>query len=290
MDKPKIGIIGGSGLEKIDGLQKLHLARIRTPFGPPADKYIIGNLAGKTIAFLPRHGKGHWLAPAGINFRANIWGFKKLGVERLIAVSAVGSMKPRIAPGDIVLIDQFFNHTKKRINSFFDNGLVGHISFANPVCKVLSDILYKTGRNIGCRVHKGGTYLCIEGPQFSTKAESNIYRKWGIDVIGMTNIPEASLAREAEICYATIALVTDYDCWKETESNVTVEIVVKRLKELVEKAKTIIKKAIPLIPDQRDCECSRALENTIITAPESISPQKRKDLEIIIGKYLTDDR
>jgi len=286
MDEIKIGVIGGTCLGKIEGLRNIKSVKVATPFGSPSDEYTIGELAGKKIAFLSRHGKGHQIPPAEINFRANIYGFKKLGVKRLISISAVGSMKEKIKIGEVVLVDQFFDQTKQRASSFFGNGLVGHISFANPVCPVVNNVLYEAGKSVGCKVRKGGVYLCIEGPQFSTRGESNIYRQWGVDVVGMTNIPEAKLAREAEICYATLALVTDYDCWHKAEKAVTVELVMQRLKNLEKKANLIIKKGIPLIPEKRECECSRALENAIITAPEFISPRKRKDLEIIIGKYL----
>ena len=236
-----IGVIGGSGLYEMEGITKVKEIKIKTPFGNPSDAYIVGKLGDVKMVFLPRHGRGHKLLPSELNYRANIFGMKKLGVEQIISVSAVGSMRKDIKPGHIVVVDQFFDRTKGRISSFFGNGIAGHVEFADPVCSNLSNILYKSGKNIGATIHKGGTYICIEGPHFSTRAESNIYRKWGVDVIGMTNIPEAKLAREAEICYATLALSTDYDCWHETEESVTIEMILDTLKKNVATAKAIIK-------------------------------------------------
>ena len=292
MEKVDVGIIGGSGLYEIKGWKAESSASIETPFGKPSGEYIIGELEGKRVAFLPRHGKGHRISPSEINFLANIYGFKKLGVEQIISVSAVGSMNEEIAPGDVVIIDQFFDRTKLRPVTFFKDGIVGHIGFSDPICPVLSNILYESGKKKGYRTHKGGTYICIEGPQFSTRAESRVYRQWGVDVIGMTNIPEAKLAREAEICYSTICMVTDYDCWHETEETVSVEGVIKILMENVEKAKEIIRTSIPMIESQRRCECSRALECAVITSPKHISLEARKRLELLLGKYWqkTDNR
>ncbi|GAG25526.1 unnamed protein product, partial [marine sediment metagenome] len=220
MTRAKIGVIGGSGLYEMKGLKVIEKIKLNTPFGNPSDSFLIGSLDEVDVVFLPRHGTGHRILPSELNFRANIYGMKELGVEWIMSVSAVGSMKENFYPGDIVIPDQFFDRTKKRINTFFGDGIVAHVPFADPVCPDLSSILFKAGKGIGAKIHKGGTYLCIEGPQFSTRAESKIYRKWGVDIIGMTNIPEAKLAREAEICYATVALVTDFDCWHESEEDV----------------------------------------------------------------------
>lgn len=286
MQKCEIGIIGGSGLYDIEGIKNLDSVRIKTPFGESSDEYTIGQLNGRRIAFLPRHGRGHLLTPSEINFRANIYGFKKLGVEQIISISAVGSMQKNLHPGDLVVIDQFFDRTSKRISTFFGNGVVAHVSMADPVCPVLSEQLLKTAKKLNYKVHKGGTYICMEGPQFSTRAESEIYRQWGVDVIGMTNIPEAKLAREAEICYATLALVTDYDCWRLSEESVTADEVIRVLLENVSKAKQIIREFVAHLPETTSCGCQKALENAIMTAKDKISPQIKKNLDIIIGKYL----
>jgi 5'-methylthioadenosine phosphorylase len=282
----EIGVIGGSGHYEMEGIKNLREKRINTPFGPPSDKYILGTLNGVKLAFLPRHGRGHRIMPTEINFRANIYGMKALGVERIISVSAVGSMKEEIIPGDIVIPDQFYDHTKQRKSTFFGEGIVGHAAMADPVCNELASILYEAGKRIGAKIHKGGTYLCIEGPQFSTRAESMIYRQWGVDVIGMTNIQEAKLAREAEICYSTIALATDYDCWHEHAEDVTVEIVVAILKKNVDTAKEIIKEAVGMLNKERRCPCPKALENAIITDSKAISEETRARLGLLIGKYI----
>src|SRR3989337_4525519 len=242
-----IGVIGGSGLYDMAGLTDIKEVAVKTPFGDPSSEFITGQLGGVNLVFLPRHGRGHVLLPSEINYRANIYGMKKLGVEWLISVSAVGSMKEEIAPGHIVIVDQFFDRTSKRVSTFFGNGITGHVEFGEPGCGNLSGVLYDAAKKTGATVHKGGTYICIEGPQFSTKAESLTYRKWGVDVIGMTNIPEAKLAREAEICYATVALSTDYDCWHETEESVTLEAIMSTIKANVAMAKDIIRKAVPAI-------------------------------------------
>ncbi|MEE9614679.1 MAG: MTAP family purine nucleoside phosphorylase, partial [Thermodesulfobacteriota bacterium] len=239
------------------------------------------------MVFLPRHGRGHRLSPTEINYRANVYGMKKLGVERLISVSAVGSMREDIEPGHIVVVDQFYDNTKRRVSSFFDGGVVGHVEFADPVCGELASALFDAARAVGATVHKGGTYLCMEGPQFSTRAESNIYRKWGVDVIGMTNMPEAKLAREAEICYATLALSTDYDCWHESEESVTVEMIIATLKKNVSTARSIIKEAVPALAATSGCGCADALKCAVITDPKAIPDKARKDLDLLIGKYLT---
>ena len=282
----KIGVIGGSGLYEMEDLKNIKEVKVKTPFGEPSDKYILGKLEGRDMVFLPRHGKGHRILPHEINFRANIYGMKKLGVEWIISVSAVGSMKEKIKPGDIVIPDQFFDRTKSRPSSFFGNGIAGHIQFADPVCHALNSTVYKAAKEAGATVHKGGTYICMEGPQFSTRGESLIYRKWGVDIIGMTNIPEAKLAREAEICYATIALATDYDCWHEEEEGVTIDAVLDIIRKNVKMAQNIIKNAVKKIKDKRECGCPEAAKYAIITAKDKIPAKIKKDLGLIFGKYL----
>ena len=283
----KIGIIGGSGLYDMEELQNVEELEINTPFGKPSDKYITGTLSEKEVVFLPRHGRGHKFSPSEINYCANIYGMKKLGVEWIISVGAVGSLKDNIHPLDIVIPDQFFDRTNQgRKCSFFGDGVVAHISFANPVCPDLNKILYETGKGIGLTVHNRGTYLNMEGPAFSTKAESFFYRKMGFDVIGMTNLLEAKLAREAEICYGAMAMVTDYDCWHETEEIVSINTIVANLNKNSENAKRIIKAAIREIPSERKCECANALASAIITDRNIISQQAKNKLNIIAGKYL----
>jgi len=284
--EPVIGIIGGSGLYEMEGLTHLREERVPTPFGDPSDAYMLGRLEGRPVAFLARHGRGHRLLPSELNFRANIYGFKTLGVQWIISASAVGSMREAIRPADIVIPDQFFDRTKARASTFFGDGLVAHVSFADPVCPQLSDHLSRAGREAGATVHRGGTYLCIEGPQFSTRAESRIYRGWGVDVIGMTNLQEAKLSREAEICYATMALVTDYDVWHETEGDVSVEKVVAILHKNVATAKAIIRRVLPMIQGDRSCVCAHALKDAIITAPEAIAEAAKQRLWPLVGKYL----
>jgi len=287
MLKTRIGVIGGSGLYDITEFKKLDEIKIKTPFGQPSDKIIIGKFGdSENIAFLPRHGKGHRLLPTEVNSKANIWALKYLGVERIIAVSAVGSLKEEIRPGDVVIPDQIIDRTKSRPNSFFGNGIVGHVAFAEPFCPELRNLLYDTAKNLNFKVHPKGTYVCMEGPLFSTKAESNLYRSWNADLIGMTSLPEAKLAREAEICYATIALPTDYDCWYETEETVSVELVVQRLNENIKKAKEIIKNVINKIPIERNCICKNAAENAIMTDPKYINKKTFKKLKLFYGKYL----
>ncbi len=281
-----IGVIGGSGLYEIEGLTNIRKVRIATPFGKPSDEYIIGTLFDRRVAFLPRHGKGHRVMPTDINYRANIFGMKKLGVERIISVSAVGSMKEEIRPGDIVIPDQFYDHTKHRRSTFFGNGVVAHVGMAEPVCGDLCKTLTGAGARAGARVHEGGTYICMEGPQFSTRAESLVYRRWGVDVIGMTNATEAKLAREAEICYSTIALATDYDCWHHSEEAVTVEAVLEVMKHNIETSKTIIQHAVQMLPENRVCGCGTALQYAIMTPEKLIPARTKKDLGPIIGKYL----
>ncbi len=284
--KIKIGVIGGSGLYEMEGLTNVTAMKVSTPFGKPSDDYIVGTLFGRRVAFLPRHGRGHRIMPTDINYRANIYGMKKIGVERIISVSAVGSMKEEIKPGHIVVPDQFYDHTKHRRSTFFGNGIVAHLGMAEPVCPDLSAILTAAGDKTGATVHRGGTYLCMEGPQFSTRAESLIYRTWDVDVIGMTNATEAKLAREAEICYSTIALATDYDCWHHSEEDVTVEAVLEVMKKNIETSKAMIREAVKILSDVRPCSCGDALRNTIMT-PEKLVPLKiKKDLAPIIDKYL----
>ena len=282
-----IGVIGGSGLYEMEGLTGVREVTLHTPFGEPSDAYITGSLGGIEMVFLPRHGRGHRFLPTEVNYRANIYGMKKLGVDRVISVSAVGSMKEEIEPGHIVIPDQFYDLTKHRKSTFFGDGVVAHVGFADPVCHDLFETLADAGKKAGATVHKGGTYICMEGPQFSTRAESRIYRKWGVDVIGMTNATEAKLAREAEICYATLALSTDYDCWHDTEEDVTVEAVIAVLMKNVETAKKIIKEAVTMMPAKIGCQCSEALKNAIMTKAELIPEKTKKDLDLIIGKYIS---
>jgi 5'-methylthioadenosine phosphorylase len=285
-EKVAIGVIGGSGLYEMEGLTKIRTVRIATPFGKPSDEYIIGTLHGKRVAFLPRHGRGHRIMPTDINYRANIYGMKKLGVERIISVSAVGSMREEIKPGDIVIPDQFYDHTKHRRSTFFGNGVVAHVGMADPVCGDLCKVLIEAGARAGAMVHEGGTYLCMEGPQFSTRAESLIYRQWGVNVIGMRNATEAKLAREAEICYSTIALATDYDCWHQSEESVTVEAVLEVMKHNIETSKAMIKEAVQRLSEKHSCNCGTALQYAIMTPGKLIPAKTKKDLAPIIGKYL----
>jgi 5'-methylthioadenosine phosphorylase len=281
-----VGVIGGSGLYEMEGLEDVQTISLNTPFGEPSDSFIVGRLEGVKIAFLPRHGRGHRISPSSLNFRANIYGMKMLGVQWIIGVSAVGSMKESIHPGDMVIPNQFIDRTMGRPNTFFSEGIVGHISFADPVCPVLSQILFQAGKEVGATVQKDGTYLCIEGPQFSTRAESRLYRTWGVDIIGMTNIPEAKLAREAEICYATIAFATDYDCWHQEAGDVSIGEVLRILAQSTKIAKSAIRNAVKHLPEKRECICATALKYALITGKKMIPEKTRKDLELIIGKYL----
>ncbi len=287
MAEPRIGIIGGSGLYEMAGLTVVREERVETPFGPPSDAYVLGRLEGRPVAFLARHGRGHRLLPSELNFRANIYGFKALGAEWILSASAVGSMREDVKPRDILIPDQFFDRTSARPSTFFGDGLVVHVAFADPTCPALGDLLYRAAREEGATVHRGGTYLCIEGPQFSTRAESRIYRTWGVDVIGMTNLQEAKLAREAEICYATMALVTDYDVWHETEEDVSVEAVVAILLENAAMAKAILRRAVRAIPAARTCPCRDALRDAIITARDRIPAATRERLRLLVAKYLS---
>lgn len=286
MEEQMIGIIGGSGLYNIEGIKDVKPVFIDTPFGKPSDSFTVGTLEGRKVAFLPRHGKGHTILPSELNFRANIYAMKQLGVTHIIAVSAVGSMKEEIQPLDIVIPDQFFDRTRGRMSTFFGEGIVGHVSFADPVCNVLADTLFNATQSVGARVHKGGTYLCMEGPLFSTRAESNVYRQWGMSVIGMTNLQEAKLAREAEICYSTLAMATDYDCWHVSEETVTLEMIIGNLSKNAETAKQILKAAIPKIEQKRSCACTTAVQNAIVTHKDLIPGSTKKKLDIIFGKYL----
>jgi 5'-methylthioadenosine phosphorylase len=287
MEQMTIGVIGGSGLYEIEGLTDIEEVRLETPFGDPSDSFITGMLDGIKMVFLPRHGRGHRLLPSEVPFRANIYGMKKLGVQRIISVSAVGSMKEEIVPGHIVIPDQFFDRTQgKRASTFFGQGVTGHVQFADPVCSELSGVLFAAGQRAGATVHQGGTYICIEGPNFSTRAESMIYRSWGVDIIGMTNLPEARLAREAEICYGTVALATDYDCWHDTHEDVSVETVLEIIKQNVAMARNIIKYAARALSKAPQCGCGDSLKYAIMTDRSLIPEQTRKDLEPILGKYL----
>ncbi|GJQ24120.1 methylthioadenosine phosphorylase [Candidatus Brocadia sapporoensis] len=286
MKEQTIGIIGGSGLYNIEGIKEVKSISVDTPFGKPSDNFTVGILEGRKVAFLPRHGKGHTILPSELNFRANIYGMKKLGAEHIIAVSAVGSMKEEIKPLDMVIPDQFFDRTRGRISTFFGEGIVGHVSFADPVCSTLANSLWNAAKSIGVHVHKGGTYLCMEGPLFSTRAESQVYRQWGVSVIGMTNLQEAKLAREAEICYSTLAMVTDYDCWHVSEEAVTLEMIIGNLNKNTETAKRILKAVIPKIEQKRTCTCTTAVQDAIVTHKDLIPESTKKKLDIIFGKYL----
>jgi 5'-methylthioadenosine phosphorylase len=282
----QIGIIGGSGLYDMAELTDREEISLTTPFGDPSGPYVLATLAGKRVAFLARHGAGHRIMPSELNFRANIYGFKTLGVERILSASAVGSLKEEYPPLDIVVPDQFFDRTRGRISTFFGDGIVAHVGFAHPVCGELSCMAYEAAKIVGAGVHMGGTYVCMEGPQFSTLAESKLYRSWGMDVIGMTNLQEAKLAREAEICYATLALVTDYDCWHPDHDSVSVELIVANLMQNARTAQRIIAEAVTRMPAARCCACGSALATAIITRPDAIPARIKQDLAPIIGKYV----
>lgn len=287
LPRVEIGILGGTGLYEIEGIEDVEEIKLETPLGNPSDAYITGSLEGKRVAFLSRHGRGHRVLPFEINYRANICGFKMLGAERIISVNSVGSLKEEIKPRDIVFSDQFFDRTRRK-SSFFGEGIAAHMSFAQPVCPELSGVLFSTGKELELRVHQGGTYICIDGPAFSSKAESNIYRSWGCGVIGMTSATEAKLSREAEICYATMNLVTDYDAWHALEEPVTIEMILENMRLNIDSAKAIIKKAVGTLSVQRssECECARALKNCIITDPDLIPEDIKDKLRFIIGKYI----
>jgi len=284
---PRIGIIGGSGLYSMPGFTGQHEVRVETPFGEPSDPYVVGELEGKTVAFLARHGRGHRISPSELNFRANIYGFKKLGVEWILSLSAVGSLKEEHKPRDFVIPDQFVDRTRGRVSTFFGEGLVAHVSFADPVCPHVAKLLYNASVESGVKATLGGTYLCMEGPAFSTKAESNLYRSWGMDVIGMTNLQEAKLAREAEICYATVAMVTDYDCWHAEHAAVTVADIIQNLNANAANAAQVVRGAVRnLRLEARTCDCSHALAHALITDPKTVPEATRRKLELLVGKYL----
>jgi 5'-methylthioadenosine phosphorylase len=286
MPEIAVGIIGGSGLYDMAELTDREERRVSTPFGEPSAPYVIGTLRGKRVAFLARHGAGHRFMPSELNFRANIFGFKSLGAEYLLSASAVGSLKEEYRPLDLVIPDQFFDRTKGRVSTFFGSGLVVHVGFAHPFCGPLSAIALDAAQRAQATVHRGGTYVCMEGPQFSTLAESRLYRSWGMDVIGMTNLQEAKLAREAEMCYTTIALVTDYDCWHPDHDQVTVDMIVANLVQNAKTAQQVIAGAVERLPFARTCECASALKHAIITRPEAIPAALKKDLAALIGKYV----
>ena len=287
MQQAEIGIIGGSGLYHMPGFSDVHEVKQSTPFGDPSDAYVLGNLEGRKVAFLARHARGHRLLPSELNFRANIYGFKQLGVERIISVSAVGSLKEEHKPLEFVIPDQFFDRTRHRVDTFFGDGIAAHVSFGDPVCGEMANVVADACTNAGVVGKLGGTYLCMEGPQFSTKAESNVYRKLGMDVIGMTNLQEAKLAREAEICYVTIAMVTDYDCWHPHHDSVTVDQVVSVLLKNAEHACQVVKHAVAAMPKTRSCKCGSALANAIITDRDKIPAATKEKLKLILGKYLS---
>jgi 5'-methylthioadenosine phosphorylase len=290
MSETAIGVIGGSGLYDMEGLEQVERIRVETPFGDPSDEYVTGMLHGVKMVFLPRHGRGHRFLPSEVNYRANIFGMKKLGVERIISVSAVGSLKDAIAPGHIVIPDQFIDRTKGvRRDTFFGDGIVAHAGFADPVCHTLSETLYSAATRAGATVHKGGSYICMEGPAFSTRAESFSYLALGASVIGMTNLTEAKLAREAEICYGIIALSTDYDCWHDSHDDVTVEAIIKIIQQNVAMAKNIIRNAVSEIGGVRTCQCGSAMQYAVITDKSVIPEETKRKLEPIIGKYLYEE-
>ena len=283
--KAEIGIIGGSGLYHMPGFEAQEEAVVETPFGEPSDNYVLGTLAGRKVAFLARHGRGHRISPSELNFRANIYGMKLLGVERILSLSAVGSLKEEHRPLDFVIPDQFFDRTRGRVSTFFGEGLVAHISFADPVCPDLSEVVAGACQTAGVKATRGGTYLCMEGPAFSTKAESNVYRSWGMDVIGMTNLQEAKLAREAEICYVTAAMVTDYDCWHPEHDAVTVNDIIANLVKNAENACRMVAAAVAAMPTARKCKCGSALSHALITDRKSVPETTRRKLGILIEKY-----
>jgi 5'-methylthioadenosine phosphorylase len=285
MDQVKIGVIGGSGLYDMENLTDRSEVEISTPFGAPSDAFVIGTLEGERVAFLARHGRGHRILPSELNFRANIYAMKVLGVQRILSASAVGSLKAELAPLDIVLPDQFIDRTRGRISTFFGGGLVAHVSFADPVCPELIERVYEAALAAGIGAKKGGTYVCMEGPAFSTRAESNLYRSWGMDLIGMTNLQEAKLAREAEICYATLALVTDYDCWHEEHDSVTVEMIISNLQQNSRNAQMILRETVRRLPQERNCKCGQALRHALITERSRIPAATVEKLRPIIGKY-----
>jgi 5'-methylthioadenosine phosphorylase len=287
MPQAKIGVIGGTGLYDIEGMTDIEEVDITTPFGKPSDAITIGKLEGVGIAFLPRHGKGHRILPTELPVRANIYALKSLGVEHIIAINSAGSFKLEVKPGDLVILDQLIDRTRSRVNSFFGDGIAAHIPFAEPFCPVLSQILYQAAQGVGASVHPRGTCIVMEGAAFSTRAESRLYKSWGADVIGMTALPEAKLAREAEICYAVVACVTDYDSWHERTEPVTIDVILRVQHQNIDAAKQIIKLAVSRIPQRRDCECATALKTAFVTDPAAMPAEQKKKLDLIIGKYLT---
>lgn len=286
MQQAEIGIIGGSGLYSMPGLSDVHEERVSTPFGDPSDAFILGELEGRKVAFLARHGRGHRILPSELNFRANIYAMKKLGVERILSISAVGSLKEEHKPGEFLMPDQFIDRTHHRIATFFGEGLVGHVTFGDPVCATVAGVFSAACRSEGVNSKPRGTYVCMEGPQFSTRAESNLYRSWGADVIGMTNLQEAKLAREAEICYATAAMITDYDCWHPEHDSVTVEQIVAVLNQNAANACRVIKAAVAAMPHERKCACGSALKFALLTSPDAVPAATRDKLDLLVGKYL----
>jgi len=286
LQQAEIGIIGGSGLYSMPGLTGVHEERVSTPFGDPSDAFMLGDLEGHKVAFLARHGRGHRILPSELNFRANIYALKKLGVERIVSVSAVGSLKEEHKPGDFVIPDQFIDRTFHRVSTFFGDGVVGHVAFGDPVCATVAKTIVDACRKEGVLARPSGTYVCMEGPQFSTRAESNLYRSWGADVIGMTNLQEAKLAREAEICYATAAMVTDYDCWRPGHDDVTIDQIVKVMNQNAANAARVVRAAVAAMPSERNCACKSALQFALLTSPDAISPAARERLDLLIGKYL----
>jgi 5'-methylthioadenosine phosphorylase len=287
--KAKIGVIGGTGLYDIEGLTGVREVNVDTPFGPPSDSIVVGRLGGVGIAFLPRHGKGHRISPTEVPSRANIYALKSLGVEHIIAINSCGSFKEDIRPGHLLIPDQIIDRTRRRVNTFFGGGIVAHIPFADPFCPMLSQIIYQSALEAGATVHKGGTFIAMEGPAFSTRAESRLYRSWGADIIGMTVLPEAKLAREAEICYASIACVTDYDSWLETNEPVSVGVILATQRQNIETAKKTIRLAVGRIPDIRDCDCVSALGPALVTSRKAIPPALKEKLGLLIGKYIGKD-
>jgi 5'-methylthioadenosine phosphorylase len=285
-DQADIGIIGGTGLYQMDGFTDVREVAVETPFGAPSDSLLVGSLDGRRVAFLPRHGRGHRILPHELNFRANVFAMKKLGVEWILSVSAVGSLKERYEPLHVVVPDQFIDRTRQRKSTFFGNGLVAHVAFAHPFCRNLSKVMAESCTEAGATHHVGGTYVCMEGPQFSTLAESELYRSWGADLIGMTNLQEAKLAREAEICYSTLAMVTDYDCWHPDHDAVTAEQIMGVLGRNAETARKVLRAAVRRLPIPRGCECATALKYALITAPELVPDAVKRDLEPIVGRYM----
>ncbi len=287
MSQAEIGIIGGSGLYSMAGFTDVQEVKLTTPFGDPSDAYVLGNLEGRKVAFLARHARGHRILPTELNFRANLYGFKQLGVERILSLSAVGSLKEEHKPTDFVIPSQFFDRTKQRVSTFFGGGLVAHISFGDPVCGEMQGVVEQACRKAGVTGKRGGTYLCMEGPQFSTKAESNVYRSWGMDVIGMTNLQEAKLAREAEICYVTVAMVTDYDCWHPEHDSVTVDEIIGVLHKNADNAAKVVRQSVAAMPKARSCKCGSALAHAILTERDKIPASVREKLGLILNKYLS---